>query len=62
MLNCSTSSAGEDLALYQEDNPETCDLSRQTAVEQTSLLYQILAAPPGARFTASGDWKQMVAA
>lgn len=51
----------EQLALYQKHNPETCDLSRHTAVQQTSLLNQILAAPPGARFTASGDRKQMVA-
>lgn len=51
----------EQLALYQQDNPETCDLSRHTTVEQTSILYQILNAPPGARFTASGDRKQMVA-
>lgn len=51
----------EQLALYQQDNPETCDLSRHTAVEQTSILYQILTAPSGARFTASGDRKQMVA-
>jgi hypothetical protein len=50
----------EQLALYQK-NPETCDLSRHTAVRQTSILYQILTAPPGARFTASGDRKQMVA-
>ncbi|KAJ5577582.1 uncharacterized protein N7459_006546 [Penicillium hispanicum] len=51
----------EQLALYQKDNPESCDLSRHTAVQETSLLYQILSAPPGARFTASGDRKQMVA-
>ncbi|KAJ5439689.1 uncharacterized protein N7458_010687 [Penicillium daleae] len=51
----------EQLALYQRDNPETCDLSRHTSVQPTSILYQILAAPPGARFTASGERKQMVA-
>jgi hypothetical protein len=51
----------EQLALYQKTNPETGDISRHTAVQQTSLLYQILAAPPGARFTGSGDRKQMVA-
>ncbi|KAJ5390294.1 uncharacterized protein N7496_001362 [Penicillium cataractarum] len=51
----------EQLALYQMDNRETCDISRQTAVQPTSILYQTLAAPPGARFTASGDRKQMVA-
>lgn len=51
----------EQLALYQKDNPETCDPSRHTAVSENSLLFQILAAPPGARFTASGDRKQMVA-
>lgn len=51
----------EQLALYQKTNPEICDPSRHTVVQQTSLLYQILNAPPGARFTASGDRKQMVA-
>lgn len=51
----------EQLALYQKDNPETCDPSRYTAVSENSVLFQILAAPPGARFTASGDRKQMVA-
>ncbi|KAJ5174505.1 uncharacterized protein N7482_000382 [Penicillium canariense] len=51
----------EQLSLYQRENPESCDLIRLTAAQETSLLYQILAAPPGARFTASGDRKQMVA-
>ncbi|KAJ5988862.1 hypothetical protein N7481_004072 [Penicillium waksmanii] len=51
----------EQLALYQKANPELCDLSRHTSVQESSLLFQILAAPPGARFTASGDRKQMVA-
>ncbi|KAJ5103414.1 hypothetical protein N7532_003943 [Penicillium argentinense] len=51
----------EQLALYQQDNPESFDLSRHTCVQETSLLFQILAAAPGARFTASGDRKQMVA-
>lgn len=50
----------EQLALYQKYNPESCYLTRYSAVQETSLLYQILAAPPGARFTASGDRKQMV--
>ncbi|KAJ6093209.1 hypothetical protein N7486_008498 [Penicillium sp. IBT 16267x] len=51
----------EQLALYQKDNPESCDSSRHTAVSRTSQLFQILAAPPGSRFTSSGDRKQMVA-
>lgn len=51
----------EQLALYQRDIPESCDPSRHTAVSEDSLLFQILAAPPGARFTASGERKQMVA-
>lgn len=51
----------EQLALYQKANPESCDLTRHTSVQKSSLIFQILAAPPGARFTASGDRKQMVA-
>lgn len=51
----------EQLSLYQRDNLESCDLVRHTAVQTSSLLYQVLAAPPSARFTASGDRKQMVA-
>ncbi|KAJ5953181.1 hypothetical protein N7454_000077 [Penicillium verhagenii] len=51
----------EQLAFYQKDNPKTCDISRHTAVSETSHLFQILAAPPGSRFTTSGDRKQMVA-
>ncbi|KAF3387210.1 hypothetical protein F1880_000177 [Penicillium rolfsii] len=51
----------EQLALYQKYHPGTCGISRHTAVQPTSLLYQILSAPPGARFTSSGDRKQMVA-
>ncbi|KAJ5155799.1 hypothetical protein N7492_008602 [Penicillium capsulatum] len=51
----------EQLALYQRENPESCDPARHTVVSETSLLTQILAAPPGARFTASGGRKQMVA-
>lgn len=51
----------EQLALYQRDTPESCDLIRHTSVSGPSLLFQILDAPPGARFTASGDRKQMVA-
>ncbi|PYH45487.1 sigma-70 region 2 family protein [Aspergillus saccharolyticus JOP 1030-1] len=34
---------------------------RHTAFQDGSLLHQILAAPPGARFTASGNRKQFVA-
>ncbi|CEJ56249.1 hypothetical protein PMG11_02466 [Penicillium brasilianum] len=51
----------EQLALYQKHNPEACDLSRHEAVQPISILYQTLAAPSGARFTTSGDRKQMVA-
>ncbi|KAF7716865.1 Uncharacterized protein PECH_006952 [Penicillium ucsense] len=51
----------EQLALYQRENPTACDLSRHTAIQSTSLLHRILVAPSGARFTASGDRKQMVA-
>jgi hypothetical protein len=51
----------EQLSLYQRDNPESSHLTRQTAVQETSILHQVLAAPPGARFTASGNRKQMVA-
>ncbi|KAJ5648370.1 hypothetical protein N7490_004742 [Penicillium lividum] len=51
----------EQLALYQKDNPGSCDPSRHTSVSETSPLFQILAAPPGSRFTSSGDRKQMVA-
>ncbi|KAI2792729.1 hypothetical protein POX_b02771 [Penicillium oxalicum] len=51
----------EQLALYQRDNSAACDMARHTAVQDTSLLRRILAAPAGARFTASGDRKQMVA-
>ncbi|CAL5867583.1 uncharacterized protein PFLUO_LOCUS1802 [Penicillium psychrofluorescens] len=51
----------EQLALYQRDNPSSCSSTRRTAVQNPSILHQILAAPPGARFTASGNRKQMVA-
>lgn len=51
----------EQLSLYQRDNLGACDLARHTAVQTSSLLYQVLAAPPSARFTASGDRKQMIA-
>lgn len=51
----------EQLALYQRDNPTSSEPTRRTAVKETSLLVQILAAPPGARFTSSGNRKQMVA-
>ena len=50
----------EQLALYQKDNPKSCDLSRYTTISEDSILFRILAAPPGLRFTASGDRKQMV--
>ncbi|PWY84467.1 sigma-70 region 2 family protein [Aspergillus sclerotioniger CBS 115572] len=52
----------EQLAVHQR---KTLDLAmapvRLTAFRQNSLLYQILAAPPGLRFTASGNRKQFVA-
>lgn len=51
----------EQLALYQRDNPQSSYITRHTAVQETSILRQILAAPPGARFTTSDDRKQMVA-
>ncbi|OQE20066.1 hypothetical protein PENSTE_c014G08892 [Penicillium steckii] len=51
----------EQLALYQRDTPESCDLIRHTSVHKSSLLFQTLDAPPGARFTASGERKQVVA-
>lgn len=51
----------EQLALYQRQNPDSCDVSRHTAVQETSLLFRILVSPPGSRFTSSGDRKQMVA-
>ncbi|KAJ6071898.1 hypothetical protein N7499_009912 [Penicillium canescens] len=50
----------EQLSLYQRDNPESSHLTRQTAVQEPSILHQVLTAPPGARFTTSGDRKQMV--
>ncbi|KAJ5338305.1 hypothetical protein N7452_005033 [Penicillium brevicompactum] len=51
----------EELSLYQRDNPECLHPARQTIVEPTCLLHRVLAAPPGARFSTSGDRKQMVA-
>ncbi|KAJ5507778.1 hypothetical protein N7527_009921 [Penicillium freii] len=50
----------EQLALYQRDNPQSSYITRHTAVQETSILHKILAAPPGARFTTSDDRKQMV--
>ncbi|RHZ43676.1 sigma-70 region 2 family protein [Aspergillus thermomutatus] len=52
----------EQLALHQQThtNPAIASM-RHTAFQPTSLLYQILAAPPGVRFTASGNRKQFVA-
>ncbi|PKX92221.1 sigma-70 region 2 family protein [Aspergillus novofumigatus IBT 16806] len=52
----------EQLALHQQShtNPAIAPM-RHTAFQPTSLLYQILAAPPGVRFTASGNRKQFVA-
>ncbi|KGO42098.1 hypothetical protein PEX1_077310 [Penicillium expansum] len=51
----------EQLALYQRDNPQSSYITRHTAVQETSILHQILAAPPSARFTRPDDRKQMVA-
>lgn len=51
----------EQLALYQREYPESCSPARISTVQESSILYQVIAAPPGARFTASGDRKQMVA-
>ncbi|KAJ5239929.1 hypothetical protein N7468_004548 [Penicillium chermesinum] len=51
----------EHLALYQRDHPETCVPARSTTVHETSILYRVIAAPPIARSTKSGDRKQMIA-
>ncbi|CAG8233149.1 unnamed protein product [Penicillium salamii] len=51
----------EQLALYQRDNPDSLHIARQSIIQPTCLLHEILAAPPGARFSTSGDRKQMVA-
>ncbi|KAJ5749124.1 uncharacterized protein N7511_010820 [Penicillium nucicola] len=51
----------EQLSLYQRDNPESSHLTRQTTVQDTSILNDVLSAPPGARFTSVGGRKQMVA-
>ncbi|GKZ31368.1 hypothetical protein AbraIFM66950_011888 [Aspergillus brasiliensis] len=52
----------EQLAIRQRiaTNSTTVPM-RYTAFQPDSLLYQILAAPPGLRFTASGNRKQFVA-
>ncbi|KAJ5093362.1 hypothetical protein N7456_009223 [Penicillium angulare] len=50
----------EQLALFQRSNPTSCDLFRHTAVQETSLLFQILASPPGAQFASPGEHKQTV--
>ncbi|RLL93129.1 hypothetical protein CFD26_100061, partial [Aspergillus turcosus] len=52
----------EQLALHQHTHTNLAIAPmRHTAFQPTSLLYQILAAPPGVRFTASGNRKQFVA-
>ncbi|GIK01627.1 hypothetical protein Aspvir_005665 [Aspergillus viridinutans] len=52
----------EQLALHQQTHTNAAIAPiRHTAFQPTSLLYQILAAPPGVRFTASGNRKQFVA-
>ncbi|KAJ5188707.1 hypothetical protein N7491_005028 [Penicillium cf. griseofulvum] len=49
----------EQLALYQRDNPQSSFITRHTAVQETSILSQVLAAPPGARFPTPDDRKQI---
>ncbi|KAJ5514068.1 hypothetical protein N7463_003620 [Penicillium fimorum] len=49
----------EQLALYQRENPQSSYITRHTAVQETSILNQILAAPPGARFPTPADRKQV---
>ncbi|RAL15358.1 sigma-70 region 2 family protein [Aspergillus homomorphus CBS 101889] len=52
----------EQLSVYQATTFDTNTLHmRHTAFQENSLLHQILAAPPGVRFTASGNRKQFVA-
>ncbi|KAG0159453.1 hypothetical protein PDIDSM_6975 [Penicillium digitatum] len=51
----------EQLARYKRDNPQSSYLIRHTAVQKTSILYQVLVAPPDARFITVNDRKQMVA-
>ncbi|KAJ5163641.1 uncharacterized protein N7500_005471 [Penicillium coprophilum] len=51
----------EQLALYQRDNPQSSYITRHTAIQETSILNQILAAPPGARFPTPDDRKQTIA-
>ncbi|KAB8072995.1 sigma-70 region 2 family protein [Aspergillus leporis] len=52
----------EQLSIHHRANyNETLAPMRYTAFQETSLLYNILAAPPGLRFTASGNRKQFVA-
>ncbi|KAJ5960463.1 uncharacterized protein N7479_007613 [Penicillium vulpinum] len=51
----------EQLALYQRENPQSSYITRHTAVQETSILYQILSAPAGTRFPTLSDRKQMVA-
>ncbi|PYH92633.1 sigma-70 region 2 family protein [Aspergillus ellipticus CBS 707.79] len=52
----------EQLSIYQRNviGPARAPI-RHVAFRENSLLYQILAAPPGVRFTASGNRKQFVA-
>lgn len=52
----------QQLSAYQASTTDVNLLQmRHTAFREGSLLHQILAAPPGARFTASGNRKQFVA-
>ncbi|KAL5357662.1 hypothetical protein BJX96DRAFT_23022 [Aspergillus floccosus] len=53
----------EHLAIYQQSpsSDPTTPQPRRAAFAESALLHRILAAPPGLRFTASGDRKQFVA-
>ncbi|KAJ5276687.1 hypothetical protein N7524_002840 [Penicillium chrysogenum] len=50
----------EQLALYQRDNPQSSYITRHTAVQEKSILYQVLASPPDARVN-TDNRKQMIA-
>ncbi|KAJ5130526.1 uncharacterized protein N7515_006565 [Penicillium bovifimosum] len=47
----------EQVALYQRENPQSSYITRHTAVQETSILHQILAAPPDTRFASLEDRK-----
>ncbi|KAL2222996.1 sigma-70 region 2 family protein [Thermoascus aurantiacus ATCC 26904] len=51
----------EHLAIHQRTTPpKTSAPTRHTAFQTGSLLYRILASPPGRRFTSTGDRKQII--